>query len=113
MNYDTAHRLAGEIKESPEYKEYTEALDKIKDDSTTMSLLRDYHKLQIEIQSMAYTGKEDNETVERFRKLSELLQMNKDVVQFLIAEYKLNTIVGDIYKIIAEAANVDLSALED
>lgn len=113
MNYDTAHKLAQEIKASDEYKEYKEASDKIKDNETTMSLLKDYHKLQIEVQSMMYTGKKNEETISRFQKVGELLQMNKDASQFLMAEYKLNTVISDIYKIIADAADIDLSALED
>lgn len=113
MNYDTAHKLAQELKASEEYTEYSAALEKIKGDSTTMALIKDYHKLQIEIQSMMYTGNKDEEKLEKFKKLGELLQMNKDASNYLIAEYKLNTVVGDIYKIIADAVDIDLSALED
>lgn len=113
MTYDTAYKLAEEIKNSDEYKEYETAHDKVKENETTMSLLKDYRKLQIEIQSMMYTGNKDEEKISRFQKLGELLQMNNDASNFLIAEYKLNTVIGDIYKIIADAANIDLSMLED
>lgn len=112
MTYDTAYKLAQEIKTCDEHKEYKRALEKIQGNETTMALLKDYHKLQVEIQSMMYTGNKDEEKISHFQKLGELLQMNEDASAFLIAEYKLNMIISDIYKIVAEAADVDLSMLE-
>ena len=38
-----------------------------------------------------------------FQKIGELLQLNQDASAFLFAEYRLNRVVSDIYKIIAEA----------
>lgn len=113
MNYDTARRLADEIKSSDEYKAYTEARDRIRDNAGTMALLREYHKLQIEVQSQAYTNKRDEDAIARLQKLGELLQMNQNASAYLIAEYRMHTVIGDIYKIIADAADIDLSALED
>ena len=113
MNYDTAHKLADEIRASEEYKAYTEAREAIQNNPATMTLLKEYHKLQIEVQSQAYTSKRDDEAIRRLQKLGELLQMNEAASRYLIAEYKIHTAIGDIYKIIAEAADIDLSALED
>ena len=113
MTYDTAYKLADEIKASAEYREYTEARDRIKDNSATMALIKEYHKLQIEVQSQAYTNKRDDEAVRKLQKLGELLQMNNDASAYLIAEYKIHSIISDIYKIIADVADIDLSALED
>ena len=112
MTYDTAYKLAKEIGSCDEYMDYQKALEKVKSNETTMSLLKEYHRLQVELQSMMYTGNKDEEKISRFQKLGELLQMNSDASEFLIAEYKLNTIISDIYKIIADAANIDLSMLE-
>lgn len=113
MTYETAHKLANEIRESEEYRQYIEARDKIKDSTTTTALLKEYHKLQIEVQSMMYTDKRDDEKIQRLQKLGELLQMNADASAYLIAEYKMHNCIGDIYKIIADAADIDLTALED
>lgn len=41
------------------------------------------------------------------------MQLNQDASAFLFAEYRLNRVVSDIYKIIAEAIDVDLGALEE
>ena len=54
-----------------------------------------------------------DETMQRLQKIGELLQLNQDASAFLFAEYRLNRVVSDIYKIIAEAIDVDLGALEE
>ena len=61
---------------------------------------------------MAYTGKKDDEKIEQLKKVGELLQMNREASDYLIAEFRLNRVVSDIYKIIAEAIELDLSMLE-
>ena len=38
--------------------------------------------------------------------------MNREASDYLIAEYRLNRVVSDIYKIIADAIDLDLSMLE-
>lgn len=112
MTYDTAIKLAEELKNSEEYKTFKALADKVRDNETTVALLKDYHKLQIEVQSMMYTGEKDDAKLERMQKLGEVLQLNPDASEYLIAEYRLNTVIGDIYKIIADAVNIDLSMFE-
>ena len=41
-----------------------------------------------------------------------MLGLDKDASAFLMAEFRLNRMLGDVYKILAEAIDVDLSALE-
>ncbi len=113
MVYDKANELAKDIQASDEYKAYTAAKDKAMQNETTVSLLKEYHKLQYAAQAAMVAGKQDDESLERLQKLGELLQMDRDASDFLIAEYQLNRMLGDIYKILAEAVEVDLSMLED
>ena len=74
---------------------------------------KEYHKLQLAAQAAMVSGKKDDETMQRLQKIGELLQLNQDASAFLFAEYRLNRVVSDIYKIIAEAIDVDLGALEE
>ena len=53
-----------------------------------------------------------DELLERLRKVGEVLGLDKDASAFLMAEFRLNRMLGDVYKILAEAIDVDLSALE-
>lgn len=113
MTYDKANELAKEIAESEEYKQYSEAKDAVMQNETTVSLLKEYRKLQMKAQAAIVSGKNDDESIERLQKLGELLQMNKDASAYLFAEYRLNRMLGDIYKILADAVDIDLSMLEE
>jgi len=109
MVYDKANELAKLLKESNEFREYKTTKEKAFENDTTASLI----KLQLAAQAAMVSGKKDDETMQRLQKIGELLQLNQDASAFLFAEYRLNRVVSDIYKIIAEAIDVDLGALEE
>jgi len=113
MVYDKANELAQDIRNSEEYKEYKTTKEKAFENQTTASLIKEYHKLQITAQAAMVTGNKDDESLQRLQKIGELLQMNYDASAFLMAEYRLNRMVSDIYKILAEAIEVDLGMLEE
>ena len=112
MVYDKANELAKLLKESDEFREY-KTTEKAFENDTTASLIKEYHKLQLAAQAAMVSGKKDDETMQRLQKIGELLQLNQDASAFLFAEYRLNRVVSDIYKIIAEAIDEDLGALEE
>lgn len=113
MVYDKANELARLLKESDEFKEYKAAKEKAFANETTASLVKEYHKLQLAAQAAMVSGKKDEDTMQRLQKIGELLQLDRDASVYLIAEYRLNRTVSDVYKIIAEAIDVDLGALEE
>ncbi len=113
MVYDKANELARLLKESDEFKEYKAAKEKAFANETTASLVKEYHKLQLAAQAAMVSGKKDEDTMQRLQKIGELLQLDKDASAYLIAEYRLNRTVSDVYKIIAEAIDVDLGVLEE
>ena len=41
------------------------------------------------------------------------LQLNPDASAYLMAEYRLNTMLGDVYKILADGIDLDLGLSED
>lgn len=113
MVYDTANQLAKELKQSEEYRAFKTLREQVMENDTTKSLLTEYHRLQIKAQAAAVSGKKDDETLEKLQKIGEVLQLNKEASDYLLAEFRLNRMLGDVYKILAEAIDVDLSALED
>lgn len=113
MVYDKANELAADIKASDEYKAFCAAKEKVSENSTTIDLLKQYHRLQIEAQAAFVAGKQDDESLEKLQKLGELLQLDRNASNYLIAEYQLNRMISDIYKIIADAVEIDLSMFED
>ena len=112
MVYDTANRLAEELKTSEEYREYAAAKTRAMENSTTRSLIEEYNKLQIHAQAAMIAGDQNSESMQKLQKIGELLQFDADASAYLIAEFRLKRMLGDVYKILAEAVDVDLGPLE-
>lgn len=111
--YDKANELAALIKQSDEFTKYKQLKDKIYEDETTKSLVKEYKKLQFEAQASYMTGKQpDNELIDKINKMGEVLQFNNEVTEYFAAEYKLNTLIGDIYKILGDACDVGLDFMD-
>lgn len=112
MIYDTANLLAGELKNSAEYREFSAAKARAMENATTRSLIEEYGKLQILAQAAMIAGDSGSESVRKLQKIGELLQFDRDASAYLIAEFRLKRMLGDVYKILAQAVDVDLGALE-
>lgn len=113
MNYDKAHELAGEIRESSEYKDYISAKEAVSQDPNTLGLLKEFKRLELKCQAAMVSGEEDPESMEKLRRLTGLLQMNGDAAEYLMAEFRLSRALGDIYRILADAAGLDISMLDN
>lgn len=113
MIYDKARELARDLSASEEYREYKRAREKAYENATTKALLKDYHSMQMKAHAAVLAGKKDDADMEQLQKLGELLQLNVDASAFLIAEYRLNAMLSDVYKILGEAIDVDLRAFEE
>ena len=112
MVYDRANELARELGSSEEYRAYKDAKERAFANETTKALLKEYMALRVKAQGAMMSGNKDDEGMARLQKIGELLQMNADASDFLIAEYRLNTMLGDVYRILAEAIDLDLGILE-
>ncbi len=112
MIYDNARALANDLRSSEEYTKYKETKAAAYENETTKNLISEYHKLQMKAQAAYLSGDKDDSTMEQMQKLGEVLQFDTKASEFLLAEYRLNTMLGDVYKILADAIDVDLSALE-
>lgn len=106
--YDCAHSLADEIKKTEEYKEYKALKDEVYSDETNRSLIKQYKKAQFEAQTMILSGQQPSaELMDNLQKVGQILGLNSKVSDFFAAEYKFQTIISDIYKIIGEASEID------
>ena len=112
MVYDTARTLAAELKNSDEYREFSKLRERAMQNETTKGLIAEYHRLQMQAQASAVQGKPDQDIRQKLQKVGEVLQFDADASAFLMAEYRLNRLLADVYKILAEAVDVDLGMLE-
>ena len=109
MDYSSAHRLAQDIRASEEYRTYHELKDSVMSDETTAALIREYRKLQVTLQMAAVSGQSSNaEDMQRFSGISTLLFSKQEVSNFLLAEIRLQQALADIFRIVTEAADVEM-----
>lgn len=110
--HDYAHNLARALKESPENRAFQAARAKIKGNKAAEQMLTDFHKKQLELQSLSLQGKEPTaEQKEALERLYNIIQTNLDVREYLMAEQRLGVLLQDVNKIIADAIDVDTSLM--
>ena len=110
MDYSSTYRLAQDIRDSDEYRTYHELKETVMSDETTAALIREYRKLQMSIQIAAMSGKaSEEEDMQRFSGISTLLFSKPEVSRFLLSEMQLQQALSDIFRIVTEAADLDIT----
>ena len=97
--YDTANRLASEIRNSDEYKNYKKAKDEITSNPETKSKVNDFEKLRYEVQLLDYQGKGESE--DKNKKLQDMYAMlvqDKKIKEYFDLEVKFNIMIADVNK---------------
>ena len=102
--YDTANRLAAEIKESEEYINYKMAKQAINLNQDVKKKIDEFEKARYEEQiEMMQTGKQDEEKMKRVQEIYTELIEKEEAKKYFDAELKFNVLIGDVNRIIAEA----------
>jgi cell fate (sporulation/competence/biofilm development) regulator YlbF (YheA/YmcA/DUF963 family) len=110
--YDLAHQLARSMKESDEFKEYQSLRASAYEDDTNRALLDEYKRLQFRMQARLASGESmPDEELQRLQQIGALLQFNPDVSAYLLAEFRFQKMLSDIFKILADVAGIDLDSL--
>ena len=110
MDYSSTYRLAQDIRDSEEYRTYHELKESVMSDETTAALIKEYRKLQVTLQMSAAGGRTaDPEDMQRFSGISALLFSKPEVSNFLLAEMRMQQALTDIFRIVTEAADLDIS----
>ena len=110
--YDLAHQLARAMKDSEEYREYARLRETAYEDETNRALLDEYTRLQVRMQAKLASGENmPEEDLQRLQQIGTLLQFNPDVSAYLLAEFRFQKMLSDIFKILADVADIDLDSL--
>ena len=110
MEYSAAYALADAIRSSEEYMTYHDLKEPVMSDETTAALIREYRRLQVTIQMTAMSGGvPDAEDQQRFSGITTLLFSKPEVSAFLLSEMRLQQSLADIFRIITDAAGVEMS----
>ena len=110
--YDLARQLARAMKDSEEYREYARLRETAYEDETNRALLDEYKRLQFRMQAKLASGENmPEEDLQRLQQIGTLLQFNPDVSAYLLAEFRFQKMLSDIFKILADVADIDLDSL--
>lgn len=110
--YDQAHELARSMKESEEYTEYMRLKEVAYSDNTNKALLDEYKRLQYQMQIKLAGGERmEEDELQRMQQIAGLLQFNPDASAYLLAEFRFQKMLADIYKILADVAGINLDML--
>ena len=112
MILDDARTLADKLRSSEEYQTYREAKARAYAQPSTAALLDEFYKLRMKAQASSVAGTPDADVTEKLQKLGELLQFDPAAAAYLMAEFRLNALIGEIYRILAKAVDLDLGAFE-
>lgn len=110
--YDQAHALAEGLKQTEEYKEFVRLDEIARADDTNRTLMDEYKRLQYRMQAMFASGQRmEEDELKRLQQIGSLLQFNQDASAALLAEMRFQRMIADIFKIIGEAAGINLDML--
>ncbi len=101
--------LCEDIRTSEEYQTYARCKAEIDGDEGIKSLLKEYARLQMEMQLAAAAGNQaDSDSVQRFSSLSALLYNDRRTSGYLMAQLRLQKLAADILQEITAAADMAL-----
>lgn len=102
--YDTANKLAQELKQSEEYINYKMAKETLSLKPELKKKIEEFENARYEAQITAMqTGKNDEDKTKKMQQLYIELFENPDATKFFEAETKFNIVLADVNKIIGDA----------
>ncbi len=102
--YDTANKLAQEIKSSDEFKNYKKYKELVKTNTEVNDKIKKFETLRYEVQISAMQGLETNKDKEKeLQEVYTELLSKENVKEYFDAEFKFNILLADVNKIIGEA----------
>lgn len=106
--------LAQALKKSDAFLEYERYNDIVRSDEATRALLEEYYRLRRAAQAAVALGHElDELSAHKLNRVTEWLHMDEAASALLLAEYNLNRLLGDVYRVLAEAVGIKMNYLEE
>mgnify|MGYP004460677447 FL=1 len=106
--YDTATKLASEIKNSKEYLDFVDNMKIIKKNKNYENLLSEYKKIQYNLQIATMNNKKlDKKTLKKMEEIQNKIRHNDQIYNYILSEEKFNIMMDNINKIIANTIKED------
>lgn len=102
--YDTVNKLAQEIKDSDEFKNYKKYKELVKSNAEVNENIKKFETLRYELQISAMQGLETNKDKEKeLQEIYAELLTKENVKEYFDAEFKFNILLADVNKIIGDS----------
>lgn len=102
--YDTANKLAKEIKESQEYRDYKKARENVLANPDLKNRIENFEQIRYDVQVLSMEkGEQNPEKMQKLQEMYNILVENKDIKEYFDLEVKFNVMIADVNKIIAES----------
>lgn len=102
--YDTANKLASEIRASQEFNDYKKARAQVMANTDLKSKITDFEKIRYDVQVLSMEkGEKSPEKMQKLQEMYNILVSDKEVKEYFDLEVKFNVMIADINKIIAES----------
>lgn len=102
--YDKVHEMVRAFKDTPEFREYVELKNKLKEEKDAYDRLKDFKERQKNCQMEYIDGKEQSkEKLDEMQNLYSIVIQNETSRKLLENEMKINVMLADMQKIIGDA----------
>ena len=102
--YDKVHEMVRAFKDTPEFREYVELKNKLKEEKDAYDRLKDFKERQKNYQMEYIDGKEQSkEKLDEMQNLYSIVIQNETSRRLLENEMKINVMLADMQKIIGDA----------
>lgn len=106
---EAARALSRALEQSDEYLKYAQLKEAVMQNETNRALIKEYQALQTQLQMAAMAGKDTSDAeVQRFQQIGSLLYMNTETSQYLMAQLRLQKLVGDVFGEVAKGSGLEL-----
>lgn len=106
--YETATKLANEIKKSKEYTQFKKYMQEIKNDPESERLLTEYKLSQVKNQNfMINNQKEQKRNQAKLESLHKKVLNNKKVYKYLNSEQEFTAMMANINQILSQTVEND------
>ncbi|MTI48962.1 YlbF family regulator [Sporosalibacterium faouarense] len=106
--YDAAHNLARALKNSNEYRDFTEKRKRVMSNPKSKEMLEDFRKKAMEVQMAQMQGQKIEQSKnDELKRLEKVLVENPAVNEFFNSEMRFSQVMNDIYKILGEAIDTE------
>lgn len=102
--YDKVHEMVRAFKDTPEFREYVELKNKLKEEKDAYDRLKDFKERQKNYQMEYIDGKvQSKEKLDEMQNLYSIVIQNETSRKLLENEMKINVMLADMQKIIGDA----------